>query len=257
MKETPDDWTVGFFDDPYTELFPFPDAAQTEYEVDALARLLPPPPARVLDVACGQGRHAIRLARRGYEMVGVDTSASFLATARASAAEFAADVDFVESDMRNLDFVHEFDAALSLCTAWGYFDDDTNQQVLDRIARSLRSDGRLVIDLIHRDWLTRVSEPKAWVELGDGSFAVAERTFDCVTGINTVTHRWRTPSGELRERQHRLRIYCATELDRMLRQAGLVPVNWYGGFSLKPFGTDTRRMLVVANRNSVGANGRT
>src|SRR5262249_37369801 len=157
------------------------DAAQTDQEVDALARLLPPPPARVLDVACGQGRHAIRLVRRGYQVVGIDTSTSFLATARASAAELGADVDFIQRDMRDLDSIDEFDAAVSLCTAWGYFDDDTNQHVLDRIARSLRSDGRLVIDLIHRDWLTRVFEPKDWVELGDGSFAVAERAFDCAT----------------------------------------------------------------------------
>jgi len=257
MKEAAEDWTVGFFDDPYTELFPFPDSAQTDQEVDTLAKLLPPAPARVLDVACGQGRHAIRLARRGYQVVGIDNSPSFLATARASAAESPADVEFVEADMRELNFSQAFDAAVSLCTAWGYFDDDTNQQVLDRIASSLRPGGRFVIDLIHRDWLMRVFQPKDWGELRDGSFAVAERTFDSVGGVNTVTHRWRTPAGELHERQHRLRIYCATEFDRMLRQAGLLPIDWYGGFSLKPFGADTRRMLVVANRNSGHASKRT
>ena len=250
MKEpAADDWTVGFFDDPYVQLFPFADAAQTEKEIDALVELLPPPPARLLDVACGQGRHAIRLARRGFQVVGIDTSASFLAEARAAAAESRADVDFVQLDMRDLAFEHEFDAALGLFTSWGYFDDETNQEVLNRIARSLRPDGRVIVDLIHRDWLMRVYEPKDWVELADGAFAVADRTFDSVTGVNTVTHRWRTPTGELRERQHRLRIYTATEVGRMLRHAGLVPIDWYGGFSLKPFGPNTRRMLVMARRS--------
>ena len=117
MNEAPDDWTVGFFDDPYTELFPFPDAAQTDQELDALVTLLPPPPARVLDVACGQGRHAIRLARRGYDVVGIDTSPSFLATARASAAESPADVEFVESDMRDLDFEQASDLVICPYTA--------------------------------------------------------------------------------------------------------------------------------------------
>jgi SAM-dependent methyltransferase len=250
MNEAPDDWTVGFFDDPSPELFPFPDAAQTDQELDALVTLLPPSPARVLDVACGQGRHAIRLARRGYDVVGIDTSPSFLATARASAAESPAPVDFIQLDMRDLDFEQEFDAAVSLCTAWGYFDDDANQEVLDRIGRSLRPDGRIVMDLIHRDWLMRVYEPKDWVELADGAFAVADRNFDPVAGVDTVMHRWRTAAGELRERQHRLRIYTATELDRMLRRALLVPIDWYGGFSLQPFGPGTRRMLVVAKRFS-------
>jgi SAM-dependent methyltransferase len=201
-----DDWTIGFFDDPYTQLFPFPNAAQTEKEIDALLELLASPPARILDVACGQGRHAIRLARRGFQVVGIDTSTSFLAEAHAAAAEAEVDVEFVQLDMRDLDFDHEFDAALSLFTAWGYFDDEANQEVLDRIARSLRPDGRVIVDLIHRDWLMRVYEPKDWVELADGAFAVADRTFDPVAGVNTVTHRWRTPTGELRERQHRLRI---------------------------------------------------
>jgi SAM-dependent methyltransferase len=114
-----DDWTAGFFDDPYTQLFPFPDAAQTEREVDATVELLPPPPARIFAVACGPGRHAIRLARRGFRVMGIDTSTRFLAEARAEAAESAADVEFVELDMRDVDFDREFDAALSLFTAWG------------------------------------------------------------------------------------------------------------------------------------------
>jgi SAM-dependent methyltransferase len=244
------DWTVGFFDDPYTQLFPFPDAAQTDEEVNALLEVLPPPPARILDVACGQGRHAVRLARSGFQVTGLDTSATFLGSARAAAAESPTSVEFVQLDMRNLDFEQEFDAAISLCTSWGYFDDKTNQQVLDRIANSLRPNGLLVMDLVHRDWLMYVYERKDWVELDNGTFAVAEPQFDPVAGVNIVTHRWRTPAGELSERQHRLRIYTATELDRMLRQSGLAPIDWYGGFKLVPFGARTRRMLVVARRTS-------
>lgn len=250
MDEATDDWTVGFFDEPYTELFPFPDARQTDREVEALVELLPPPPARVLDVACGQGRHAIRLARRGFRVLGIDTSSSFLAAADAAGTAAGTEVEFVEADMRELSFEEEFDVALSLFTSWGFFDDEMNQQVLDRMARSLRPGGHMVIDLIHRDWLIGVYEPKDWVQLEDGSFAVAQRTFDPVAGVNRVTHRWRTSSGEQRERQHRLRIYSATELDRMLRQAGFEPVDWYGGFSLRPFGPRSRRMLVVAKRSS-------
>jgi SAM-dependent methyltransferase len=250
MKEATDDWTDGFFDDPYTQLFPFPDAAQTDEEVNALLELLPRPPARILDVACGQGRHTIRLARSGFRVMGVDTSASFLAAARAAAAESPTDAEFVHLDMRALDFDQEFDVALSLCTAWGYFDDGTNQRVLDRIAKSLRPDGLLVLDLIHRDWLMYMYERKDWVELENGTFAVADRQFDPVAGVDIVTHRWRAPTGELHQRQHRLRIYTATELDRMLQQSGLVPIDWYGGFKLVPFGIRTRRMLVVAKRTS-------
>jgi SAM-dependent methyltransferase len=243
-----DDWTVDFFDDPYTQLFPFPGAEQTESEVEALSQLLPPSPARILDVACGPGRHAVRLAGRGHRVVGIDSSTSFLEIARDAATDLGVDVEFIQADMRSVDFDSEFDVALSLFTAWGYFDDEQNQQVLDRVARSLRAGGRLIIDLIHRDWLMSVYTPKDWTELDDGQFAVAERTFDPVSGVNVVTHRWHTVDGLVRERQHRLRIYTATELDRMLRHAGLVPLDWYGSFSLEPFTHRSRRMLVVAER---------
>jgi SAM-dependent methyltransferase len=245
---TPDDWTVGFFDDPYTELFPFPDDAQTDAEVEGLLRVLPAPPVRVLDVACGQGRHSIRLAQHGFDVVGVDTTASFLAAARADAQQSEASVEFLELDMRELAYEDEFDVALSLFTAWGYFDDDTNQHVLDRIAAALRPGGLLLMDVVHRDWLVSVFTPKDWTRLDDGTVVVTERAFDPVAGVNNVIHRWRTPTGESRERPHRLRIYTATELAAMLRKAGLTPVDWYGGLSLDPFEIGSRRMVIRAHR---------
>jgi SAM-dependent methyltransferase len=247
MSTRSDDWTVEFFTDPYTELFPLPGPQQTEHEVDALTQLLPPSPARVLDLACGQGRHAVRLARRGYEVVGLDSSSSFLHAARLAARELGAAVEFVQGDMRNLTFDSEFDAVLSLCTAWGYFDDEQNQHILDGVAGALRPGGRLIIDLAQRDWLVSVFQPRDWVELHDGRFAVIDRHFDPIEGVNVVTHRWHTREGELHTRQHRLRLYTATELDHMLRRAGLVPTGWYGGFSLEPFTFRSHRMLAVAS----------
>jgi len=243
----PSDWTVGYFDEPYTELHPFPDAAHTDREVEALAELLPPVPARILDVGCGPGRHAVGLARRGYGVVGVDTSPPFLAAARAS-ADGLANIEFLECDMRALAFEGEFDAALSLFTAWGYFDDRQNQHILDRVARALRPGGRLIMELASRDWLMRVYASRDFVELRDGSIVAIERTFDPVSGVNTVTNRWRTPTGESQQRQHRVRAYTPTELDQMLRQAGLTPVGWYGDWSLSPLTIDSRRMLVVAEQ---------
>lgn len=243
-------WTVGYFDELYLQLFPFPEAAQTDEEVAALAQLLPSPPAPVLDLACGQGRHAVRLAQRGYQVVGVDASRTFLRDAQVTADQLGIVVDLVESDMRDIGYEGEFDAVVSFFTAWGYHDDAENQQVLERIARSLRRGGRLVMDIVHRDWLMSVYKPKDWLTLRDGTDVVVDRHFDAVAGVNVVTHRWQGPDGQRNERQHRLRIYTATEIDRMLRRAGLQPTAWYGGLSLEPFDHTSRRLLVVAERTS-------
>jgi SAM-dependent methyltransferase len=248
MADRDDDWTVGYFDELYLQLFPFPEAAQTDDEVSALVQLLPCPPAKILDLACGQGRHAVRLAQHGYQVVGVDTSRPFLGDAQRAADELGVTLDLVESDMREIAYEREFDGVVSFFTAWGYHDDDENQHVLQRIARSLRDGGRLVMDMIHRDWLMSVYTPKDWLTLRDGTDVVVDRHFDAVRGVNVVSHRWPGPDGRTNERQHRLRIYTATEIDGMLRNAGLRPTAWYGGPSLEPFDHTSRRLLVVADR---------
>jgi SAM-dependent methyltransferase len=243
-----DDWTVDYFDEPYTDLHPFPDDAQTDTEVSALVSLLPAPPARVLGVACGQGRHSVRLAQEGYDVVGVDTSTQFLADAQAAASERGVHVELHELDMRSLEFEGEFDGALNLFSAWGYYDDETNLDVLRRIARALRPGGVLLLDVMHRDFLMHVFLPKDWMPLRDGGYAVADRSFDPVTGVNTVVQRWQAPDGERWEREHRIRVYTGTELNGMLRASGLIPVEWYGGFRLDPFTHASRRMFVRAQR---------
>jgi SAM-dependent methyltransferase len=253
MADRDDDWTVGYFDELYLQLFPFPEAAQTDDEVSALVQLLPSPPAKILDLACGQGRHAVRLAKHGYQVIGVDTSRLFLEDARRAADELGVTLDFVESDMREIDYDRQFDAVLSFFTAWGYHVDAENQDVLERIARSLRDGGRLVLDIIHRDWLMSVYTRKDWLTLRDGTDVVVDRRFDAVRGVNAVTHRWPGPDGQPNERRHRLRIYTATEIDCMLRSAGLRPTAWYGGPSLEPFEHTSRRLLVVAERTGGSA----
>src|SRR5262249_18993816 len=93
----PPDWTDDYFcASTYLELHPFPDAETTDSEVAALVRMLPTAPCRVLDVACGPGRHAIRLARRGFERVGLDAAAQSLAAARDEDARMQSGATFIE-----------------------------------------------------------------------------------------------------------------------------------------------------------------
>lgn len=247
FMEEESDWTVGYFDEPYTELHPFPGQAQTDVEIDALTRLLPPMPARVLDVGCGPGRHVIGLSRRGFDVVGIDTSVAFLGAGRAE-AHLLGGAEFVEQDMRALSYENEFDGAVSLQTAWGYFDDETNEDVLRRIARALHRGGTFIIDVMSRDGLMRIFSAKDWVRLTDGTSVTIERAFDPVAGVVIVANRWKTPAGQDVERSHRLRVYTATELAAMLQRVGLTPTAWYEGFSLELLTYQSRRLLVSARR---------
>lgn len=133
--------------------------AQTEAEVDFLARRLPQPEyTRVLDIACGEGRHALVLVRRGYQVVGVDRDTDALAIARASAGSTA---NFVEQDMRGLERLPgTFDAAVVLWQSFGYFDDSTNRDILRQIRDRLAPRGRLILDVYHRGFFEQHQETR-------------------------------------------------------------------------------------------------
>jgi ubiquinone/menaquinone biosynthesis C-methylase UbiE len=111
------------------------------------------PGHRVLDLACGSGDHARRLARRGLEVVGVDIAPSLIAHCRRKATEEGlTGVSFEQGDMRELAYEGEFDAVLLLSGSFGVFDDTTNRDVLARMARALRGagegpGGRILIDV--------------------------------------------------------------------------------------------------------------
>jgi len=118
-------------------------------QVSRLARLLPRPPARILDAGCGPGLYATRLARRGYEVVGVDVSPAAVAHARRAAASqpLGRRVSFVEQDLRNLASGTQFDAAILVYFVLEAFPRMEQPRVLRRIAGALAPGGPLVVEM--------------------------------------------------------------------------------------------------------------
>ena len=123
----------------------------TTLEVEGVCRRLPLPAfRRVLDVCCGTGRHAARLAERGYEVTGIDRDEAALGRARLHAPN----ATFRQLDQRDLGAVEgPFDAAVILWQSFGHFDAKTNDRVLADIAATLRPGGRLLLDLFHPEAL--------------------------------------------------------------------------------------------------------
>ncbi|HVE13274.1 MAG TPA: class I SAM-dependent methyltransferase, partial [Elusimicrobiota bacterium] len=147
------------------EVFPLTGVipeADTRAEVRILARLLPRG-AKVLDVACGEGRHVLALARRGAGVTGLDFSAPYLAAARRRARAEGLRARFVRGDMRRIPFRGEFDAVLNLWTSFGYFPDPADDLRAARaMLRALKPGGLLVLELIDAAWLRRHFEARRW-----------------------------------------------------------------------------------------------
>src|SRR5262249_43283414 len=134
-------------------------AVEVEFLVQALAL---PPGAALLDLACGHGRHTIELARRGYQVTGLDLSTSHLALARQAAAAQGVVVSWVEADMRELP-PGPFDAVINLFSAFGYLESDAaDQQVLAAVGRVLRPGGRFILDTRNREHVVRTFQRRVW-----------------------------------------------------------------------------------------------
>jgi SAM-dependent methyltransferase len=248
------EWWQDFFDETYLRLWSVAPALTPERTAETIAgvqRMLNlPPGASILDVACGHGRIAVPLAQAGYRVTGVDYSETMLALARRAATDAGVALDLVRGDMRALVFDRAFDVAISIFTAFGYFTDEAeNQGTLESIARALKPGGKFLMDVSHRDRVVKIYRERDWGEVG-GTVMWVRREVDAVRGIWTEHVYW-LEEGAVKHRHFSVRNYVPSELDRMLRSAGLVPLQWFGDFDLSPFTLDSRRLIVLAERREM------
>lgn len=205
---------------------------------------------RVLDLACGQGRHAVALAQRGMSVTAQDLTEDYLHTAQAAAESAGAAIQTVHSDMRDVPFTNEFNAVINMFTAFGYLESEVeDMKVLRAIANALKPGGRLLMDLLNREWVVSNYIRKEWRIDGDGNTILEDRELDLVTGRNRVSFTIVTPEGTRRDLPgHDIRLYTLTELGKMLDEVGLQVSATYGDFDGSPYAIETQRMIVVGEK---------
>lgn len=201
--------------------------------------------ACVLDLACGHGRIANRLAQRGAVVTGLDATALFLDAAKRDALNRQVTVEYVEGDMRAIPWVDRFDAVVSWFTAFGYFDDDQNRDMLTGIRRALRPGGRFLVELNHKDGMLPVWLPSSIQRIG-GDVLIDERVFDALTG-RVNTNRMIVRNGEVRHLSFFVRMFSFAELRDWLLQAGFRTVSGFAGDGTALTAT-SRRMILVAEK---------
>jgi SAM-dependent methyltransferase len=249
LEETEAAWVPSYFGEDYLRLYQFP-AERTGPECAFLHAELAqrlPVAGRVLDLACGQGRHAIALAQHGYRVVGLDYQQHLLREAARVAQTEQADVHWLRGDMRALPFTGAFDAVVNMFTAFGYFSDAVNAQVLREVATALRPGGYFIIDVANRDALLRQAQPRSWKRLPDGTIVISEWSWDVPSGRYTHWQLLVNAAGQ-RSFQHAVRVYTYTELTDMLSRAGLTVETVYGGFCGEALTLDASRMICIAKK---------
>jgi SAM-dependent methyltransferase len=243
-------WFEEVFDEDYLRTLPFMRADQTLREVEFISSALETPTgAEILDVGCGYGRHAIELVQRGYNVTGLDLSLPLLIRAADEAQRRGLAVNFVHADMREMSFDKQFAGAYSMLTSFGYFDEETNLRVAERIGRSLKPGGRLLLDVLNRDYVVADLPVRVWWE-GTGCVVLEEVDFNFHTSrINT--HRSIVfEDGRQVEQELSVRAYSLHEIGRLLRQAGFRVIDVSGGLATRGqfFGASSRSLLILAEK---------
>ncbi|MEM0349302.1 MAG: methyltransferase domain-containing protein [Candidatus Caldarchaeum sp.] len=225
----------------------------TKYEVDLIVKLLDLDKTdAVLDLCCGNGRHAIELARRGYRDIhGLDYSRFLLNVARNSARQEGLKIDFRWGDARSLPFAdNSFDAVILMGNSFGYFAEiDDDLRVLREVRRVLRPYGRILIDVVDREQFLKHLEPISSEKNGDVQIIRLRR----VIGRNRLVTREiviRENTEVLTDHVYGVRLYSFSELKCMLEQAEFANVTLKASISYNPEGKDPgmlkTRMVVTA-----------
>ena len=201
--------------------------ADVRYLERIFQRFLPSRPGRILDLACGTGNHAIRLARRGHEVVGVDLSPNQLAIARRKAREGHVPIRFVQADMRSFGLGSTFDAAVCMFGAFGYLLSTRDVlQCLRSVRRHLAPDGLFAFEF----WQSSAARPppyQSWFHKVGPEFELvrlAESRYDRRTRLLPVEFRFFVFKGrrvlDRFDETHTIRMYQVPEIRGLLREAG-------------------------------------
>jgi SAM-dependent methyltransferase len=211
---------------------------------------------KILDIGCGTGRHAIELARRGYNIVGIDLSESQLKRAREKASEQNLKIVFQQRDARKLTFSHEFNLAIMLCE--GAFPlmetDEMNFQILRNAANALKPGGKLIFTtlnglfpLFHSVKEFLASQTK------EGNATYGNSSFDLMTFRDINTTVFEDDDGNKKELKSNERYYVPSEITWLLKTLDFETVDIYGS-KLGAFSrtdkltTEDFEMLVIAEK---------
>jgi SAM-dependent methyltransferase len=232
------EWFEEWFGEEYLQLYPHRDLAEAERAVALIRRCVGFAPGwRVLDVACGAGRHARAFEAAGARCVGLDLSAALLRIARDVTG-----APLVRADMRALPIrPATMDLTVNLFTSFGYFERDAEHAAaLGEMVATLRPGGWFVIDFLNAPWVRARLVPRETQRLNGAAVTVnrsvsSDGRYVCKT----------IDSGSGRRFTERVRLFGAEEIEHMLEATGLRVRERFGDYDASPLGPDTPRTILI------------
>jgi len=237
-------WYTAFFGHDYARFEEHPTTAREVRFLDTVLRPCRDEGAYLLDLACGMGRHAVALSRKGYRVIGLDLSDVMLGHARKRKSS----VRWVRGDMAGVPLESgSCGAVISMFSSIGYFNDESeNYHVLSEIARVLRPGGKLVIKTANRDFFMKHAPRQSWFTKG-GLTVLEERRFDLVVSRSEVDVTV-LEGPQRRAYHHSIRLYTATELAMLLASLDIDTLDVRGDFGGAPLTVDAPHLILIVER---------
>lgn len=210
------------------------DQKITKEEIDLILKILKPKPEdKILDLCCGQGRHSLELARRGFlNLEGLDRSNYLIYRAKSSTKKERLSIRFREGDARKLPYQPDtFDIVLILGNSFGYFDTiQDDLRALKEIFRVLKPWGKLLIDIADGDYLKNHFEPRSWEWIGKKHFVCRERSLSGDT-TRLITREIITDieKGVIQDQFYAERLYDKEKIVQALEEANFSDTSFVDG----------------------------
>jgi len=241
-------WYQNWFNSPYYHiLYHQRNNAEAEFFIDNLCQhLQPQQDAKLLDIACGKGRHSIYLNKKGYNVTGIDLSHSSIQYAK----QFENDtLRFFEHDMRKLLFINYFDYALNLFTSFGYFESDRdNINALKSFRKSLKKDGILVLDYFNSQKIINNLVEHEEKNIKDINFNISKK-IEKGRIVKTIKFDDRNQKHTFQED---VKAYFYADFERLFKLSGFKIIEYFGDYSLNPFDErQSDRLIFICGKADV------
>ena len=203
----------------------------------------------ILDLACGQGELSVELTKRGYSVVGYDLSVFQLAVAGENAQEAQQKINFLQGDMREMAFDSMFDGICCWGSSFGYFEEEKNFELAERIFKALKPGGTLLLDVINRDFVAADSPRNIWFE-GDGCVCMDDAQLDWINNRLKVKRSLILDDGRSKELNYAFRVYSLSEIGKILHDAGFRVSSVSGDIATQGafFGPNSSRIIISAQK---------
>ncbi len=245
-----------FYGEDYLKIYGEDLERRTQAEVEFIDSTLNlKPGAKVLDLFCGYGRHAILLGKLNYQIVGIETSQYLLDVGlkKIEEAKLKENISFLKLNPADINFSNEFDAVINMYTSFGFYEsDEQNFNLIEKSYNMLKPGGKFLLDLVNREKVISLQPSKNWEER-EGLFVLEAYNFNHLKG-RAITRRIILSNGLRKEGYISIRLYTLAELKNSMENVGFKINKVYGDYDGSLYNSQSPRMIPLVVKSQIPPN---